>query len=149
MNQWFKKIGICAFLSLASLSFAQQHIAESKNLVGIWQHVYPISNENYIKTGNYKIITPDGTFSLVFIGKNKTTLTGYGTYKITSDSTFTEKMISHISPKFDKSGSILRYKMQDENTLLQSFKAQNNDRWVPEIWKRITMPKKDSFMKEF
>jgi hypothetical protein len=63
----------------------------------------------------------------------------WGTYKITSDSTFTESVIKHYAfPALDNSESIMRFKLLDDNMLVMKYYNNVNKEWVPEVWKRVT-----------
>lgn len=88
------------------ISFGQTfptHLPASKSLVGIWRQTGATYGGNFVeaKSGNYKVINPDGTFfTFVTWGmrdQSKDTAIGqYGTYELTSDSTLVEHVIKHI-----------------------------------------------------
>ncbi len=125
----------------------KQHLATSKGLVGLWRQsgITEINGEiSEVLSGNYKVINPDGTFyTFITWGEKKPTQIGlYGTYIITSDSTYTEQIIQHgINPRMNGTSSELRYKMIDENTLLIEYKNEAINKWIPEIWRRVEMAK--------
>lgn len=148
-----KKAIVYISLLMSVLTFSQKknNILESEGLVGFWQQAVAMKNEltgelTFEYMGNYKVINPDGSFFAFFVIPDKvfrgnrtvpnTIMNVYGTYEMTSDSTFTEHIIHHSSPKYINTNSVLRFKHKDKNTLVQEFKNDNND-WVPEIWKRV------------
>jgi hypothetical protein len=59
---------------------------------------------------------------------------------MTSDSTFTEKIIKHnLNPSMSGSESKLRFKMIDENTMAVYCFNSVLDIWEPEIWIRVPL----------
>ena len=139
--------------------FAQEHLAESKSLVGMWrQTIVEKNNKGEIvkeKLPNFKVINADGTFytfTALNTGNINTPETDvsiymYGTYDITSDSTFTEHVIKNYSvPDFDKSNAELRYKFvpdSDNNLVYMIWKSTVNNEWIPEAWERVGFFKKE------
>lgn len=134
-----------ALLVVIGMAFAQKEFIESKSLVGIWQ----LSQANksadgqikLIKTPTYKALNTDNTFVMFSIGSNDltTNVSHWGTYKITSDSTYTESVTRHYtSPALDKSESQMRFKLLDENALLMEYYNDTNKKWIPELWIRVT-----------
>lgn len=135
---------------------AQQHLPESKSLVGLWRQagiVKTIDGEiRHFKTGNYKVMNPDGTFYAFItwgVGKTNlqddvTTMNFYGTYTLTSDSTFTEHIVTHSgNPTMSNTDSELRYKfIPDTNNDVMYMKYKNPiiNEWIPEVWERVVMP---------
>lgn len=122
-----KNIIVSLALILPNILLAQQHLPESKSLVGLWRQTLFVKGDNVektqIKTGNYKVINPDGTFYTFIIWgagntnpvKDITTIGLYGTYKITSDSTYTEHIVKHsIIPSMNNTDSQLKHKRIDD-----------------------------------
>lgn len=139
-------------------AFAQKHLPESNTLVGLWRQAVIGRNQQgenvHIKTGNYKVVNPDGTF-YAFItwgayGKNPqgdvTSMNMYGTYAITSDSTFTEHIIKHDgNPKMNNSESELKFKFVEEtdnDIVYMMYKNTVTNQWIPEMWQRVIFPNK-------
>jgi hypothetical protein len=112
------------------------HMIESKSMVGVWLQ----SGENLKNKGNYKIINADNTV-YTLCGETWELVFGfYGTYQMTSDSTFTEKIIKHnLNPSMSGSESKLRFKMIDENTMAVYCFNSVLDIWEPEIWIRVPL----------
>lgn len=123
----------------------KRHLPASTGLVGMWRQSGAIDSNGTIieiPSGNYKVINPDGTFyTFIVWGEKRPTQIGlYGTYTITSDSTYTEKIIKHgINPRMSGTSSELRYRFLDENLLLLEYKNEALNRWIPEIWRRVEL----------
>ncbi len=122
----------------------------SKSLVGVWNQVMPLKNSNKVLlTGNFKFINPDGTFyTMVFVDPSGrglritpniyTSITMYGTYEITSKSTFTEQIEKHfINSKMSGTQSMLKYRMLSEDKMQIEYKNPVTGTWVPEWWMRV------------
>jgi len=140
-----KSILTVALMVVTCMAFAQKDLVESKSLIGIWQQaqVNKISDgqSKIIKTPIYKVLNADKTFYCFLINNNElnTNISHFGSYEITSDSTFTESVTRHYtSPSMDNSVSQMRFKLLDENTLLMQYYNSVNKQWVPEIWVRVT-----------
>lgn len=151
------KILLSVFSILSFLgTYAQQHLPESKSLIGLWQHIVVAENvqgeTSKKKSDIFKVINSDGTFyhfSVLSpedntISKIDLSIYMYGTYGITSDSTFTEHVITNNAVLgFNNSVSELRYKFasgSDNNLVYIMWKNTTNDQWIPEMWERVTMP---------
>lgn len=129
-------------LSLVIFSFAlsaQVHVPASKSIVGVWRQTGAMTNTGelvLVKSGNYKIINPDGTsYTIITWGNGSTTIGFYATYKITSDSTCTEHIIRHANPTMNGKECALRFKLTDENSMRMDWNL--GDRWVAESWTRL------------
>ena len=141
-----KLIFTVALMALTGMAFAQKELVESKSLVGIWQQAQANqSNDGQLKVINlptYKVIKEDMTyysFSINNLNNINSNVVHWGTYKITSDSTFTESVIKHYAfPALDNSESIMRFKLLDDNMLVMKYYNNVNKEWVPEVWKRVT-----------
>jgi hypothetical protein len=141
-----KLIFTVALMAITGMAFAQKELVESKSLVGIWQQAQANqSNDGQLKVINlptYKVIKEDMTyysFSINNLNNINSNVVHWGTYKITSDSTFTESVIKHYAfPALDNSESIMRFKLLDDNMLVMKYYNNVNKEWVPEVWKRVT-----------
>lgn len=59
---------------------------------------------------------------------------------MTSDSTFTEKIIKHgQNPSMNGSEDLLRFKMIDDNTIALQYFNSVYKRWIPEVWVRVPL----------
>lgn len=154
-----KKLFIVLFLAVTGTLQAQEHLPESNSLVGMWRLVGMTRNQSgetvAVKTGNYKVINPDGTF-YVFItwgARNQnpqndiTAFNLYGTYTITSDSTYTEHIVKiDGNPGMNNSDSEMKYKFapgSDNNVVYLMWKNSALNRWIPELWERVIFPQRD------
>lgn len=156
-----KTLFIILCLAVTSASQAQekqQHVAESKSLVGLWQHdgvvVNDFGEKISLKSGNYKVFNTDGTFYTFFIvrtekcnpEKDKAHINMYATYSVTSDSTFTEHVIINSTvPRFNDSKTEIRYKFapnSNNNFAYMLWNSTANNDWMPEMWERVTVPPK-------
>lgn len=140
-----KLIFTVALMAITGMAFAQKDLVESKSLVGIWQQAQANqSNDGQIKINKqpvYKVLNTDNTFFCFAISSNdlSSTVSHWGTYKITSDSTYTESVTRHYtSSALDKSESQMRFKRLDENTIIMKYYNEANKQWVPELWYRVT-----------
>lgn len=129
-------------LSLVIVSFAlsaQIHVPASKSMVGVWRQTGAMTNSGelvQVKSGNYKVINPDGTsYTIITWGNGSTTIGFYATYKITSDSTCTEHILKHANPTMEGKDVALRFKLTDENSLRMDW--NRGDRWITESWTRL------------
>ena len=138
---------VLLFVFLSSVLLRGQerpiHVPASKNLTGIWHQLSPRDPSEKLFTGNYKILNPDSTF-YTFVtwgvadhGRSPSTIGQYGTYEITSDSTWIEHIEEHYlyKPLSGKDGRI-KYELIDENTLIMSY-SYDKKKWVKEKWKRL------------
>ena len=141
-----KLVFTIALMALTGMAFAQKDLVESKSLVGIWQQAQvnqsPDGQTKVINLTTYKVIKEDMTyysFSINNLNNINSNVVHWGTYKITSDSTFTESVIKHYAfPALDNSESIMRFKLLDDNMLVMKYYNNVNKEWVPEVWKRVT-----------
>ena len=140
-----KLIFTVALMAITGMAFAQKDLVESKSLVGIWQQAQANqSNDGQLKITKqpvYKVLNTDNTFFCFAISSNdlSSTVSHWGTYKITSDSTYSESVTRHYtSPALDKSESQMRFKLLDENALLMEYYNDANKMWIPELWIRVT-----------
>lgn len=139
-----------------------EHLPDSQSLVGIWRQVVYVKKKDTgeikkIYTGNYKVINTDGTFYCFVIWGNKIPdssmmdISLYGTYDITSDSTYTEHIIRHkAKPLMSNTKSELRYKMMpnsSNNVVEVSFKNEHLGKWIPELWERVSATHKATHFK--
>lgn len=145
-----KSILTVALMVVTCMAFAQKDLVESKSLVGIWQLAQvkqtADGQSKIINTPSYKILNADKTFVFFSISSNElnTNVSHWGTYNITSDSTYTESVTRHYtSPALDKSESQMRFKLLDENTLFMQYYNDAYKRWIPEVWVRVT-PRKSA-----
>lgn len=135
----------CLLIAIAG-SAQQKQLPMSESLPGVWNQIYITPNGNRIPTGNYKFLNTDGTFySMVVWGLNggnnrPSTIGMYGTYSITSDSTYTEHIKVHgMNPAISNTSSQLKYQLLDKNTLLIKYRNETLNRWIPEIWTRVQL----------
>lgn len=149
MKKLFILFTFMIFSQISNGQTTPTHLPASKSLVGIWRQ----TGVNYggkvveVKSGNYKVINPDGTFfTFVTWGmkdQSKDTSIGqYGTYKITSDSTLVENIAKHImNPNLNGKDSGIKFRFINENTIMMAWSIDNK-RWVNEKWTRLplTMP---------
>ena len=140
-----KSIFIVALMIVTCMAFAQKDLIESKSLVGIWQQARVTQsrdgNVKIVKATVYKVLNADKSFYCISITNNDltTNVSICGSFKITSDSTYTESVTRHYtSPSMDNSESQMRFKLLDENTLLMQYYNEANKVWIPEIWVRVT-----------
>lgn len=152
-----KKLFIVLFLAAVGTLQAQQHLPESKSLVGMWRLMQVRESSGgetfHEKLGLFKVINSDGTFYIFMINNDKNRIpeldlvvNSFGTYTITSDSTFTEHVIkNHTVPVFNNSDAELRYKFapgSNNNRVYMIWKSPVNEDWIPEMWERVIFPQR-------
>ena len=154
-----KHLFIILFLAVVGTLQAQQHLPESKSLVGMWRMIgVGMPNQGgvvKVKSGNFKVINSDGTFYTFLAslpGRNTSqpdfaTIMLYGTYAVTSDSTLNEHIVKHPhQPQMDNSESELKYKFvtgSDNNVLYMMWKNTTTNQWIPEMWERVRLQEKN------
>jgi len=131
------------FLSLVLISFtlkAQTNIPDSKSYVGFWQLSKGLMHGSTETNGMFTVNNPDGTFYMFTTsgGDNlKASILQYGTYKMTSDSTCTVKILQHpTSPNMVGKTIFIKYRFIDTNTMLSQWKLDDFD-WMSELWQRV------------
>ncbi|MDD4637018.1 MAG: DUF4488 domain-containing protein [Bacteroidales bacterium] len=142
-----KKIIFVFFLFIGLTSAqAENRVIESNSTVGFWQHIRVTKNADgtnkVAPSGIYKVINADSTFFSFMTSPTGSglALTMFGSYKVTSDSTYTENVQTSLSALgLPTKNNELRYKLVDKNTLFVQFHVLSNDTWTPEIWVRVTM----------
>ncbi len=156
MKTKFITLVISSFLfvsctSLQKTSETKYQLLTSKSLVGIWNQGFIDSKRKVHRSRNFKIINSDGTFYLMTVKSDATHkdthipihtiptgITGYGTYEITSDNTFTEHVEKHfLNPKISGTNSKLRYKVKTPDLLIIEYKNEAVGKWIPEMWIRV------------
>jgi len=138
----FVSCGICKKRPTSSEQITS--MMESKSLLGVWQQAIagqPSIGKAYIqKIGNYKIMNADNTLYTLFDRGGSLVIGFYGSYEMTSDSTFTEKIIKHgQNPSMNGSEDLLRFKMIDDNTIALQYFNSVYKRWIPEVWVRVPL----------
>lgn len=128
---------MAAFLIHSNSLFSQN---EKKPLVGVWQRIVLDSED--VVGGEYtlffKILSADGTFANLQISTSgKAFYAHRGTYQITSDSTFVESISSSSYEGYVGTESLMRYKLEKENRVLQTQWCVEQDTWIPETWAKV------------
>lgn len=141
------------FLSILIFSIAlsaQIQVPASKSMVGVWRQTGAMTNTGElvkVKSGNYKVINPDGTsYTIITWGNGSTTIGFYATYKITSDSTCTEHIIKHANPAMDGKDVAIRFRLIDENNMRMDWNL--GERWINESWTRLQVGNQNRFFSD-
>lgn len=143
-----KLLFIFSLIFVVCATNAQKHVAESTSLVGLWQqHRMEVKDgtPTTVPIGVYKMINSDNTYYTFIAMTSKapdaavlSRIVQYGTYTITSDSTYFESVVGHsTTPQMVGKNTELRYKQADKNTLFLQYKMVN--KWIPEVWHRVTL----------
>ena len=126
-------------LSIASATFAQSAKVTTKNFEGIWQ----VTRQRYDDRGgaflparnhDFKIYDEKGNFRHIMFINNKYIELSYGNIVITSDSTYTEKLVKHLAFPAVKEGKII-FKFLDENTFLMKWSVNGSS--GEEVYERV------------
>lgn len=101
-------------------SFSSDPKPQIKDLAGIWE--MQINNR---PTGLLKILGTGGDVTNVKLTPLGFVKTLSGTYEIQSDSTYIEKVAEHENVTLNKTSVVLRYQMDNPNTLTISYTINN------------------------
>ncbi len=101
-------------------SFSSDPKPKTKDLAGIWE--MQINNR---PTGLLKILGTGGDVTNVKLTPLGFVKTLSGTYEIQSDSTYIEKVAEHENVTLNKTSVVLRYQMDNPNTLTISYTINN------------------------
>ena len=118
----FKKAAGIA-IALASFFLSAFHIdpkPKTKDLAGIWE--MQINNR---PTGFLKIFGTGGDVTNVRLTPLGFVKTLSGSYEIQSDSTYIEKVAEHENAALNKTNVVLKYQMDNPNTLTISYTINN------------------------
>jgi hypothetical protein len=101
-------------------SFSSDPKPKTKDLAGIWE--MQINNR---PTGFLKIFGTGGDVTNVRLTPLGFVKTLSGSYEIQSDSTYIEKVEEHENAALNKTNVVLRYQMDNPNTLTISYTINN------------------------
>lgn len=123
------------------------------NLKGIWQLCHYVSEvpdvPGVLKPSNtFKVLSDDGRIvNFTIIPGQSAIITGYGTYKQVTGSSYKESIEKNIHlPMLDNKDNILEFEIEDDELLhLKYFIAKDLNgnelnSWFHETWKRVEMP---------
>ena len=122
-------------------------------LKGIWQLCHYVSEvpdvPGVLKPSNtFKVLSDDGRIvNFTIIPGQSAIITGYGTYKQVTGSSYKESIEKNIHlPMLDNKDNILEFEIEDDELLhLKYFIAKDLNgnelnSWFHETWKRVEMP---------
>lgn len=131
------------FISLVITSLAlkaQSQIPDAKSYIGSWKLTKGLIHGSPETDGMLTINNPDGTFSMYTTVANQESGKSFlqsGTFEVTSDSTYTVKILKHADDQEMVGKTILvKFRFKDSNTMLTSWKLEGSA-WMPEVWERI------------
>ena len=138
-------IMMALLIGLSSVGAKKRREIKS-DLVGIWQQVGKMSNEDGKMTIAYnpvlKLIDKDGTFSTMFVFSQQTvgSITQKGTYEITNDSIYTETIREHFIHDIEGSSVTIKYHFADpeKEVLMLEFEDSRTKSLMHELWIRIS-----------
>lgn len=140
-----KNIFILLFLTLSFFTNAQTeltYIPASKSVIGIWRQTgIGLANGETVDrlTGNYKVINADSTYFTFVTWSNETTIGHYGSYEITSDSTWVEHIIIHsMNSDLNGKDQFTKFELIDKNTMYMAWSPDAKS-WVNEKWTRLPL----------
>ena len=123
------------------------------NLKGIWQLCHYVSEvpdvPGVLKPSNtFKVLSDDGRIvNFTIIPGQSAIITGYGTYKQVTGSSYKESIEKNIHlPMLPNKDNILEFEIEDDELLhLKYFIAKDLNgnelnSWFHETWKRVEMP---------
>ncbi len=134
-------------LFLTSCKTNKPFYSEPDGIVGIWQQTAETILPGELKeivSPYYKIINKDKTFYLLAVWgiRNPRTLssiTKYGTYKMSKDSIITEHIVGHaFLPELKGSMEHSKIYLKDKNTMILEYKDKLGPN-VRQEWKRVML----------
>ena len=137
MNKFRHAILLLAFI-VGFTAYAQH----SHPLLGIWQQEIITQEGNRILIPVWKIISGDGTFSVILMTKDngRTVQTIEGNYVINSDKTYTEQVKTNVfDPQQKNTTNTLNYSFDTPDRLRISYHLQGRSVPAIESWQRVTL----------
>lgn len=145
-----------ALLMAATGAMAQKKSKKhSASLKGIWQLCHYVSETpgipGVLKPSNtFKVLSDDGRIvNFTLIPGSDAIITGYGTYKQLTESSYKESIERNIHlPMLDNKENILEFEMGEGDIMYLKYyiaKDLNGNElntWYHETWKRVRMPAK-------
>ena len=115
----------------------------SKSLIGFWRQTATFIKDGKkvdFSTPYYKSINTDGTYyTFKAEGNGNTKIIQYGSYEITTDSTYTEHVVvNRYAPLFNNRDSYIKFNLVDENTLIMAW-SLDQQKWNSEKWTRVPL----------
>ena len=120
------------------------------SLVGIWQLCYKLPSKadgtpQYYMGKTIKTLLADGTFTNIYFNdqQGRTTITGHGTFIQTSDSTYTESLISSMHKYLNNTDNALKFEIINDKILhIKFYREKNNDgtplnKWFDEYYVKV------------
>jgi hypothetical protein len=137
MNKFRHAILLLAFI-VGFTAYAQH----SHPLLGIWQQEIITQEGNRILIPVWKIISGDGTFSVILMTKDngRTVQTIEGNYVIDSDKTYTEQVKTNVfDPQQKNTTNKLNYSFDTPDRLRISYHLQGRSVPAIESWQRVKL----------
>ena len=137
MNKFRHAILLLAFI-VGFTAYAQH----SHPLLGIWQQEIITQEGNRILIPVWKIISGDGTFSVILMTKDngRTVQTIDGNYVINSDKTYTEQVKTNVfDPQQKNTTNTLNYSFDTPDRLRISYHLQGRSVPAIESWQRVKL----------
>lgn len=137
MNKFRHAILLLAFI-VGFTAYAQH----SHPLLGIWQQEIITQEGNRILIPVWKIISGDGTFSVILMTKDdgRTVQTIEGNYVINSDKTYTEQVKTNVfDPQQKNTTNTLNYSFDTPDRLRISYHLQGRSVPAIESWQRVKL----------
>lgn len=141
----FLFIGI-GFTSSVSAQETVSSSSEKIKLTGMWQmcKVEIVDGKLHAQyLPSLKMLDTDGTFYNVQMqtGQQGCCLTAFGSFQITSDSTYVEKVTSSTAyPPISGKEVVINYRILDNEWVGITFSFPGETKRWKEIWKRVKMP---------
>ena len=137
MNKFRHAILLLAFI-VGFTAYAQH----SHPLLGIWQQEIITQEGNRILIPVWKIISGDGTFSVILMTKDngRTVQTIEGNYVIDSDKTYTEQVKTNVfDPQQKNTTNTLKYSFDTPDRLRIAYHLQGRSVPAIESWQRVKL----------
>lgn len=158
MKRIYYFVLLATLLLIATDTFAQsEEKPQPSSLTGIWQICFSaVKNPDgtlNVRTGNaFKMLNADGSFTNIMfnVRGGQSVITGVGTYKQTSDSTYVESINKSVNPTLNGKDNELRFHLKDGKFLHIKFYVEQYSngsplgRWLEEVWVKMEQPEEQT-----
>ena len=132
---------------------------ESSSLAGIWQICHKVPSQTSVSAQIYKgktlkILSEDGKFTNVYFDDKRggAIITGYGTYRQTSDNMYIESIVNSVNTSINNDEIEFLFKIVDNKSLHTRFFVKKDgrgnplNRWFEESYVKVIPVNYDSFL---
>lgn len=124
-----------------------QQVDKKPTIVGVWQKAmyqqsYPLPTVKYLPI--FKFLNEDGSFYQMDTHEKKAFIIHVGTFEISSDTSYVERIVDSPYPGFAGRESQMKYHLDSSGkTLTTEWYNTETQSWTPELYIRIEAPEFD------